>query len=384
MGIQTEAFVVMELENTGGENAEGFPNDAALRFSVCEFVRPAGQPDRNVFMEGVTTGRLDVAIGRDFAARVICTQGRVPKPLWREGADPLISDEANVPIKSVRLFVCEVAWDNEYLLKCRVSSVLRTAVIEPHAAAAQRLAAAREALGDDSESELDWGAALRPCKRRRSDIHCPLFDEDSDTQPFFDLEEELGLLSGDDVPEGEDEVEWSDSASSVAASAPESAQSDDESAVSQLSVEEDPSPPLPLPAPPEVPPAAIAAPRQARSVPWGPAAFKWTIAEVWDNKKNKVLGWGAQCGCHTDVDDVNNTICKKQLRMCDIMPPQEARTRIKLWLLAGCDIDRNLPHGRLEHRAVNPRELVLEDDPEEEDEEEGGRRRRRIEEDGRG
>jgi len=57
--------------------ADSWPLGADLRFARCPHVAPEGQPMRGSrrFINGITTGRLQVAVGRDFVAAVVARGG---------------------------------------------------------------------------------------------------------------------------------------------------------------------------------------------------------------------------------------------------------------------------------------------------------------------
>jgi hypothetical protein len=108
------------------------------------------------------------------------------------------------------------------------------------------------------------------------------------------------------------------------------------------------------------------APRESRSIRWG--VLGWTIAPIFrrsDGGLSHQIGWGAVCGCHNDPTDAIRTQCKKQLVFGDSMHPDEAKVRIKQWLLEGLLLGSDLPEGeellkpRTEHLKVNPRTLRL-------------------------
>jgi hypothetical protein len=73
--------------------------------------------------------------------------------------------------------------------------------------------------------------------------------------------------------------------------------------------------------------------RARRSTVFG--SIGWTIAPIYSNKSGVAIqtGWVCVCGQHWNEGD--GLEYKKQLIFGDKMDPEEARLRIKLWLLAG-------------------------------------------------
>lgn len=100
--------------------------------------------------------------------------------------------------------------------------------------------------------------------------------------------------------------------------------------------------------------------RAPRSVPFG--SIGWTIAPIMSNKTGESIqiGWGCVCGQHWNEAD--NRECKKQLIYGDKMDPDEARVRIKRWLLEGVTIDDQHHRARSKHLAIKPRDLDLHDE----------------------
>lgn len=114
--------------------------------------------------------------------------------------------------------------------------------------------------------------------------------------------------------------------------------------------------------PPSVPQQAGAAPpvaaaparRNVRSVDW----HGWSIAPI------KGGGWGATCRQRTNSWDESGTACKKMINVAS-MSEDEARVRVKLWLLAGLEIPSDAPDGRQRHVfEVNARALALQPEAE--------------------
>lgn len=101
--------------------------------------------------------------------------------------------------------------------------------------------------------------------------------------------------------------------------------------------------------------------RGERSGAFGP----WAIAPIFSNRAGgepEQIGWGATCRQHSDPGDPPHRWCKKQLIFGKTMCPQEARCRIKQWLLAGRGIGCFSAQPRTEHLAINPRSLPLQDE----------------------
>jgi hypothetical protein len=99
------------------------------------------------------------------------------------------------------------------------------------------------------------------------------------------------------------------------------------------------------------PPQARVA-RAARSIPFGP----FDIAPV--VRQTLTVGWGATCGLHLDSADHAKACCKKQLAFSS-MSEVECRSRIKLWLLKGLEIDPHSEDQRTTHRETRPQDLEL-------------------------
>jgi hypothetical protein len=99
------------------------------------------------------------------------------------------------------------------------------------------------------------------------------------------------------------------------------------------------------------------APRQRRGEWWPPdSKSEWKVAKV--VSKGVHIGWGAECGCHTDAAHISDLKCKKQLTMGKSLSGEEARLRLMAWLIAGIAIPSD--DGR--HRHVfetKPRDLHL-------------------------
>lgn len=106
---------------------------------------------------------------------------------------------------------------------------------------------------------------------------------------------------------------------------------------------------------------AAAAPRRPRLVradAWG----DFSIAPIYS--RGLLSAYGAVCGKHVNDGETGVLKCKKQLPLLYrgvLMPEDEARRRVKQWLLFGRVIHG--PNERTEHiRAVDPRALPLETD----------------------
>ncbi len=76
-------------------------------------------------------------------------------------------------------------------------------------------------------------------------------------------------------------------------------------------------------------------------------------------RHGECIGWGATCGRHRD--GLARLQCKKQLAFSGFSA-EELKGKLKKWLLAGLDIDRDGAHSRTTHMLVNPRDLLLEAD----------------------
>lgn len=75
------------------------------------------------------------------------------------------------------------------------------------------------------------------------------------------------------------------------------------------------------------------------------------------------IGWGgAVCGGHLNHDDGPAVKCKKALMFGTGMPPNEARVRIRQWLLEGLLIDDADPLARTTHVRMKPRTFALMDE----------------------
>jgi hypothetical protein len=135
-----------------------------------------------------------------------------------------------------------------------------------------------------------------------------------------------------------------------------------------------PPPPQPLPVPPpaDLPggdaadgrapehhdgkkaPVAIRGPRKNRSVPWGP----FHIAEVWNTVGDKMIGWGATCGQHSNHGDVDQ-VCKKMITFGESdFTSDDLRVRMKRWLVFGLGMDNTAGDARHQHVKENARKLV--------------------------
>lgn len=106
-----------------------------------------------------------------------------------------------------------------------------------------------------------------------------------------------------------------------------------------------------------------------REIPWGP----FSLSEI--TRKKVVIGWGANCRQHRDLDDVPGTICKKSITFGVLELTEDILHRkLKEWLINGLRQDRDrarvrLPPGmeRSIHlgfniRTLNPRSDELLDD----------------------
>ncbi len=91
--------------------------------------------------------------------------------------------------------------------------------------------------------------------------------------------------------------------------------------------------------------------RTKRAVEW----CGWQIAPL------KAGGWGATCKQHMNQWDLSaKTVCKKEVRHgqgARKLTDDECRCRVKMWLLAGREIDPKRHDARDAHLAVNPRLL---------------------------
>ena len=90
-------------------------------------------------------------------------------------------------------------------------------------------------------------------------------------------------------------------------------------------------------------------PRGSRQHRWGKAS--WSIGPT-------TVGWGADCRCHRNMFDADDTThCKKNIALGTVRPltMDEARRLCKVWLLVGDEIDHTTGFCRDAHVAVNPR-----------------------------
>ena len=92
--------------------------------------------------------------------------------------------------------------------------------------------------------------------------------------------------------------------------------------------------------------------REARDIPWG----DFSIAPLFrKTPAGKVqIGWGANCGCHTNAGDVvGSTPCQKQVHYGKAGPGQlsdaECRRMAKCWLILGRGIAGDDVEGRTRH-----------------------------------
>lgn len=76
------------------------------------------------------------------------------------------------------------------------------------------------------------------------------------------------------------------------------------------------------------------------------------------------VGWGAICGGHLNHGDRHGAQCKKALMFSGRsgMTSDEARVRVKQWLLEGLLIDEADRWARRTHVAINPRSFALMDE----------------------
>ena len=98
--------------------------------------------------------------------------------------------------------------------------------------------------------------------------------------------------------------------------------------------------------------------RARRGVPWGAPRWPFEIAPVYS--QGAQVGWGATCKRHVDASDVprKSPCCKKQLTFgAEGLSDQECISRLKLWLLAGFDVDVDTEGARSDHVRVNAREM---------------------------
>lgn len=192
---------------------------------------------------------------------------------------------------------------------------------------------------------MDWGQAF--AKRR-----VVLDERDGESGPYVDVEGELARLM-------EEEVE-------VAPSEGPGLGLDEQA---QLLLDESSSPPLSSSSPSspsssdgESAAAGAGVATARRGFPWGPAP--WKLAPIMSNVGGPTpvqIGWGATCGCHKNVADGNSIQCKKQIVAGQKMSLDEARLRMKLWLLKGTDIvNSESSISRDQHvRLINARDLEL-------------------------
>ena len=120
-------------------------------------------------------------------------------------------------------------------------------------------------------------------------------------------------------------------------------------------LEEIPPPPPPPPVADVVAPAPPPLPRNVRGIPWG----DWSLAPI--SRGGVLCAYGATCRNHSNGPG-DATVCKISRTLAHrgrVMSEDEARVRMKLWLLAGRDIDPGQPNQRQLHLDIDPRSLPL-------------------------
>ena len=128
-----------------------------------------------------------------------------------------------------------------------------------------------------------------------------------------------------------------------------------------------PVPPVPVPMVPAVPPppARHPAPRGGRNVNKVDFGI-WSVSIIrTDGVESR---WGANCGKHRNCWESSSARCKRSIGFGpSTMPEEEARRRMKKWLLMGHGISGDLPDGKEQHFNVDPHSWTLEElEPEDE------------------
>ena len=102
--------------------------------------------------------------------------------------------------------------------------------------------------------------------------------------------------------------------------------------------------------------------RTVRKVNWGP----WYVAPIISKKKgNKLVGYGATCGCHQNVTEVGvSTLqCKKHIVVGgrqNNYTEEQARKLCKYWLLWGVHMAASSKE-RSDHVGYTPHEMLDDD-----------------------
>ena len=118
--------------------------------------------------------------------------------------------------------------------------------------------------------------------------------------------------------------------------------------------------PRPLPGPPPVvppPPEAHSAQRARRQLPRNVNKVNfgiWSVSIVRDNGVESA--WGANCGKHKNCWESATARCKRSIGFGGRSgrPAEEARCRMKKWLLAGHAIDTADECGKEKHMNIDP------------------------------
>lgn len=107
--------------------------------------------------------------------------------------------------------------------------------------------------------------------------------------------------------------------------------------------------------------AAERGPRQARGIPWGAPKFPFKLAQVFS--RGAPIGWGATCFSHCDRCDTEGSVpCKKQVTYGrQGRSDAECRRLLKLWLVAGFQIDPRCEDARRQHVRLDAPRLGRDD-----------------------
>ena len=130
-----------------------------------------------------------------------------------------------------------------------------------------------------------------------------------------------------------------------------------------------PVPPVLVPLVPAVPPPPPRHPaprgrggRNVNKVDFG----IWSVSII--RADGVEISWGANCGKHRNCWESAFARCKKSIGFgASSRPEEEARRRMKKWLLAGHDIGGDEPDGKEQHFNIDPHSWTLEElEPEDE------------------